>query len=187
MNRIHRVWLLVILTTVLAGTATAAPPASLVLPDLHALEARASDSAEVTLDAHLLGLAARLLDPARPEEARARQAVTGLKSIVVRSYSFDADLSPADRDLEPIRRQLETPAWNRIVSNRSRRDATRTDIYLSVDGAAAKGLVVLTSAPREVTIISIEGAIDLDKLRRLEGQLGIPKLDLDGNARPGTH
>jgi hypothetical protein len=41
------------------------------------------------------------------------------------------------------------------------------------------GLALIASEPREITIVNIVGAIDLDKLHKLEGQFGVPKLDLD--------
>ena len=41
------------------------------------------------------------------------------------------------------------------------------------------GLALIASEPRQFTIVNIVGAIDLDKLHKLEGQFGVPKLDLD--------
>jgi hypothetical protein len=38
------------------------------------------------------------------------------------------------------------------------------------------GLAVIATEPRQLTIVNIVGAIDLDKLHRLEGRLGVPKL-----------
>jgi len=48
-----------------------------------------------------------------------------------------------------------------------------------VDKSQAVGLAVIASEPRQFTIVNIVGAIDLDKLHKLEGQLGVPKLDID--------
>ena len=38
---------------------------------------------------------------------------------------------------------------------------------------------MLASEPRQLTIVNLIGAIDLEQLRRLDGELGIPKLDLE--------
>jgi len=38
---------------------------------------------------------------------------------------------------------------------------------------------LIASEPRQFTIVNIVGAIDLDKLHKLEGQFGVPKLDVD--------
>ena len=48
-----------------------------------------------------------------------------------------------------------------------------------VDNNQAVGLALIASEPRQFTIVNIVGAIDLDKLHKLEGQFGVPKLDLD--------
>jgi hypothetical protein len=39
----------------------------------------------------------------------------------------------------------------------------------------AIGLALIASEPRQFTLVNIVGAIDLDKLHRLEGQFGVPK------------
>ena len=50
-----------------------------------------------------------------------------------------------------------------------------------VDHDQAVGLAIIASEPRQFTIVNIVGAIDLDKLHRLEGQFGVPKLDIDAS------
>ena len=39
-----------------------------------------------------------------------------------------------------------------------------------------QGLAVIASEPREFTIVNIIGSIDIDKIAKLEGQFGIPKV-----------
>jgi len=48
----------------------------------------------------------------------------------------------------------------------------------------ATGLALIASEPRQFTIVNIVGAIDLDKLHKLEGQFGVPKLDIDAPKAP---
>ena len=157
----------------------AAGTARIVLPDLHALEAKATESVDVTLDEHLLGMAARFLDARNPEEANAKLIVSGLQGVYVRSYSFDADYSLPQADVAAIRRQLVAPQWNRIVGVRSHKENTSVEVFVLLDGERAKGLAVLALEPRKFTIVNIVGSIDLEKLRRIEGQLGVPKLELE--------
>ena len=171
------------LSLLLLQPALAAPLGRINLPDLRALEAKASSTAEVTLDERLLGLAAKMLDPAKPDEARARDVVAGLQAIYVRSYSFDTAITVPENDFEGLRHQLEAPGWSRIVSTRNKKDNSRAEVYLAVEGTAARGLVVIATEPKEVTLVNIVGAIDLDKLRKLEGQFGVPKLDLDSGTK----
>jgi hypothetical protein len=57
-------------------------------------------------------------------------------------------------------------------------------VYLWQDRGVSKGLAVVSTEPRRLTIVNIVGAIDIDKLRQLEGQFGIPTLDLEAQAPP---
>jgi hypothetical protein len=41
------------------------------------------------------------------------------------------------------------------------------------------------SEPREFTVVNIVGSIDLEKLRRLEGKFGVPKIPLPDDDRAG--
>jgi hypothetical protein len=66
-----------------------------------------------------------------------------------------------------------------LVQTRSRKTRSDVDIYVMLDGKQAIGLALIASEPREFTIVNIIGAIDLDKLHKLEGQFGVPKLDPD--------
>jgi len=50
---------------------------------------------------------------------------------------------------------------------------------MSVDQGNANGLVIIASEPREFTVVNIVGSIDLQKLHKLEGKFGIPKLQLE--------
>ena len=61
------------------------------LNNLDKLEAKASDSVDVTLDGKLLQLAIVFLDPKKPEEAAIRDVVSGLKGIYVKSFKFDKE------------------------------------------------------------------------------------------------
>ena len=155
-----------------------AADARLVLPDMRFLEAKASEVVSVTLDAPLLGLAARFLDDNKPEDAAAKQLVAGLKGVYVRSFKFDTDFAYPRADVEALRKQLLAPGWQPLVEVRSLKAQTHTDIYISMEGGRANGLVIIASEPRELTIVNIVGSIDLQKLHRLEGRFGVPDLQL---------
>jgi hypothetical protein len=161
------------------GLAAAAPNARLLLPDFSALSKKASESVTITLDPNLLAMAARFLDSKDPEEAQTIEVIKGLQGIYIRSFTFDSDGAYRASDIEAIRTQLSAPGWNRLVETRSRKTHANVDIYIMVDKNQAVGLAVIASEPRQFTIVNIVGAIDLDKLHKLEGQLGVPKLDID--------
>jgi hypothetical protein len=163
----------------LTCTLATAADAQLQLPDFDALADKASESVTITLDAALLGIAARFLDPAKPEDAAAKEVIAGLKGIYVRSYKFDDEFAYPQSDVEKVRKQLAGPGWQRLVEVRSRKEQQHVDIYISLDRDRANGLAIIASEPREFTIVNIVGSVDMRKLHELEGHFGIPKLELE--------
>lgn len=171
--------LLVLLTALLSGTAIAEPAALLKLPSFDSLTEKATESVNITLDAQLLGMAARFLNSDNPEDAAVKEVVSGLKGIYVRSFTFEEDFVYPKSDIDAVRKQLSGPGWQRLVEVRSRKEQANVDIYMSVFQGKANGLAIIASEPREFTIVNIVGAVDLEKLRQLEGQFGIPDLELE--------
>jgi len=156
------------------------------LPDFDALAGKATESVNISLDTSLLTLAAGFLDSSNPDDAATKELIAGLKGIYVRSFTFDQDFAYPAAQLEQVRRQLSAPGWQRLVQTNNTKDHTRVDIYVSVDRGVANGLAIITSEPREFTIVNIVGSIDLAKLHRLEGKFGVPKLDLPPQGKEGN-
>lgn len=171
-------WLPAAVAALSASLALAAPAAPLALPNFDGLAAKATESVNISLDTALLGLAAGFLDSSNPDDAATKELIGGLKGIYVRSYTFGEDFAYPAAQVDLVRKQLAAPGWQRLVEVNSSKDRTHVDIYVSVDRGAANGLAIITSEPREFTIVNIVGSIDLAKLHRLEGKFGIPKLDL---------
>jgi len=161
-----------------------APNARLVLPEFTGLAQKASESVTITLDAALLAMAGRFLNGDDPQDAATKEILKGLQGIYVRSYTFDKDSAYQQSDIDAVRNQLSAPGWNRLVQTRSRKSQANVDIYIMVANNQATGLVLIASEPRQFTIVNIVGAIDLDKLHKLEGQFGVPKLDIDTPKAP---
>jgi Domain of unknown function (DUF4252) len=159
--------------------AWAGPNPRLVLPEFASLAQKATESVTITLDPSLLAMAGRFLDGNDPQDAAAKEVIKGLQGIYVRSYTFDQDAAYRQADIDAVRNQLSAPGWNRLVQTRSRRTHANVDIYIMVENSQAIGLALIASEPRQFTIVNIVGAIDLDKLHKLEGQFGVPKLDID--------
>jgi len=167
---------LLALTAVLGQAVVAAPPTPLKLPSFESLAAKATESVNVTLDSQLLGIAAGFLDSDNPDDAATKELIRGLKGVYVRSYTFDTDFAYSSGDVESVRKQLSAPLWQQVVSVHNAKERTQVDIYLSVEQGRANGLAIIACEPRELTIVNIVGPIDLQKLHRLEGKFGIPRL-----------
>jgi hypothetical protein len=174
----RRVWTIVF-TVMLVPVLSAAQSPRLDLPDYDHLAKKASESVNLSLDTTLLSLAARFLDSSDPEQQSVKEFIGGLRGIYVRSFDFDADREWSETDIEPVRKQLSGAGWSRLMNVRSRRENEAVEIYLALDGNKVQGLALVAAGARNLTIVNIVGSIDLDRLRKLEGQLGIPKLGLE--------
>jgi uncharacterized protein DUF4252 len=163
----------------LPALASGAPNPQLVLPDFTALSRKAAQSTTITLDPSLLALAGRFLDADDPEDAAAKEVIKGISGIYVRSFVFDTDAAYSQSDIDAVRQQLSAPGWSRLVETRSRKTHADVDIYLMIVNKQAVGLALIAIEPRALTIVNIIGSIDLEKLHKLEGQFGVPKLDLE--------
>ena len=146
-------------------------------PSLERLAAKASEVVDVTMDANLLQLASRFLSDKDADDAKVKKLIAGLKGIYVRNFEFAKTGEYQESDVEPVRAQLRNPAWSRIVGVRSQKSGENAEVYVKTDNGKIGGLVVLATEPKELTIVSIEGAIDPDQLSELGGHFGIPKVD----------
>ena len=164
--------------------AWASPNPKLLIPEFAGLAQKATDSVTITLDPALLSMASRFLDASDPQDAATQEVIKGLRGIYVRSYTFDKDSAYQQADIDAVRSQLSAPGWTRLVETRSRKTRANVDIYIMIDKDQAVGLALIASEPRQFTIVNIIGAIDLDKLHKLEGQFGVPKLDIDLSKTP---
>ncbi len=170
---------LCIVALLVAAPALSQTRGKLTLPEFASLSDKASEVVTVTLDPNLLGLAARFLDSADPDQAKAKKLVGALTGIYVRSYTFDSDFAYPKADIDRVRQQLNAPGWSRMVEVHSNKENTAVDVFMLVDGGRAHGLAIIASEPREFTIVNIVGNIDLEQLHDLEGNFGVPKLDIE--------
>jgi hypothetical protein len=156
-----------------------AQDARLEIGRIDGLAAKAAQTIEVSLDERLLRVAAKFLKNEDPEEARVKELVSGLKGVYVRVFEFDNPGEYSPGDIEGLRSQLRAPGWTKIVGVRSRRDGQNVDVHIKYQGDNVMGLAILAAEPKVLTVVNIVGPIDLEKLSQLEGQFGIPKLELE--------
>jgi hypothetical protein len=178
-----RVWTLIFTLLLIPVLSAAGQNPKLRLPDLGQLAARSSNTVDISLDGTLLSLAARFLNGGDNDERAVKEMLTSIKGIYVKTFEFDRDGSYSQRDLDAVREQLTTPGWARLVGVGSRRDRGQVDVYVWTEGDKAGGMAIIAAEARQVTIVNIVGAIDFDKLRALEGQLGVPRFDLERRSK----
>jgi hypothetical protein len=157
----------------------AAQAGRLVLPEWPQLAKKASKSVDLSLDPSMLSLAGGFLnaDP-NPRNAAVQDLLNGLQGIYVRSYQFDQDGAYSKADLDSVRAQLVAPEWKPLVSTHDRKQESDVDIFVRRNGDRTEGMAIISSQPRELTIVNIVGSVDLAKLGQLQGQFGIPKIDV---------
>lgn len=187
MKRIRPVQIIVlILLAAFCGAAARAQDARLQIDHLNKLADKAAEVVDVALDERSLRLAAKFLSTNNPAEAKVKEIISGLKGVYVRVFEFDKPGEYSSSDLEAIRSQLRQPGWTKIVGVTSRRGGSNVDVHLKYQEENVIGLAIVAADPTELTIVNVIGPIDLEKIRQLEGQFGIPKLDLGegGKSKP---
>jgi uncharacterized protein DUF4252 len=146
---------------------------------LEKLAAKAEEVVDVNIDGAMLQLATKFLSGGERDEAGVKELVSGLKGVYVKSFEFEKEGAYSKNDLDPIREQLRSPGWSKIVNVQSKQDNEAVEIYTMGDSDKMTGLVILAAEPTELTVVNIVGPINLDKLSKLGGHLGIPRIDIE--------
>jgi len=155
-----------------------AQDAHLQLSSLDHLAGKANQTVDVNVDERLMKAAAKLLSDKDADERGVKQLVEGLKGIYVKSFEFDNAGEYTTADLETIRTQVRGPGWTRLVNVTSKKEGN-VEVYLLFNAEQVGGLAVLYTEEKELTVVNIVGPVDLDKLAKLEGQLGVPDLEIE--------
>ncbi|HEX8843397.1 MAG TPA: DUF4252 domain-containing protein [Pyrinomonadaceae bacterium] len=151
----------------------------LQLNSLDRLEARASESVDVTLDGAILEIAIKFLKDSDPEEKAIKEMISGLKGVYVKVFEFEKEGEYSAADLDAIRAQLRAPGWSRMVGIKSKKESENVEVYMmTTTGSQIGGLTVITTEPKEFAVINIAGSIDIEKLVQLGGKLGIPSIKI---------
>jgi hypothetical protein len=145
---------------------------------LNKLEAKASEVVNITLDGDTLRLAGKFLSGGKPDDVRVKNFLAGLKGIYVRSFEFNKEGEYSPDELDAIRSQVRGPGWSRLLGVLSKKDNETCEIYMKVEGDRAAGLVILAAEPKELTVVNIVGAVNLEDLSRMGGHFGIPQVEV---------
>jgi len=165
-------------------TAVGAPAQDFKMPvNLDRLASKASETTEVTLNGRMLQLAAKFMND--EDDAEAREMVKKLKGIYVRSFQFDSSGAYSDSDVEAVRSQLKSPAWEKIVNVHSKRNGENAEIYFKGDNPdRIDGLVIIAADPKELTVVHIDGPLDPSDIEKLGGEFGVPKVEVRPKTKP---
>jgi hypothetical protein len=170
--------LLALVATALVALPAAAAPitGAIDLPDFSHLESKARESVNVNLDGFLMRIAKAIAANEHSGDEHMK-LLQDIKSVQVKSFEFDADNEYSKSDVDAVRRQLSSPGWSAIAQVRKRENKEDVDVFICTEGEKILGLAVIASGLRSFTIVNVIGSIDIDKLARLEGQFGIPKVN----------
>jgi hypothetical protein len=173
-------------SSLVAHGAQDTPSASgrLRLDSLERLAPRAKETVNIEIDGFLIKFAGSILSDDEADERAVKEIISGLKGVYVRSYEFKKEGEFSDADIVGIREQLRAPGWSRIVDVKSLGvELDDDEIYVATNGGRVEGLVLLDIEPKEVTVINIVGSLDIEKLKKLEGNLGIPRIHIKRKKR----
>jgi hypothetical protein len=170
----HSIIALACATLVLSAAHAAEP--KLKLPSFSHLRAKAVNSEDITIDGFLLKLAQKFAANDGDDDDE-MAILRDIKSVRVRNFEFANEGEYSRDDIESVRKQLAAPGWSALVQAHKRDPREDVDVFINTDGDKILGLAVIASEPREFTIVNIVGNIDIDKLAKLEGQFGIPRVN----------
>lgn len=165
--------------TVLFGLCalTAAAQAPFDLKILDKIGKNAKETANITLDSNTLKMASGLVGDANDEKSKkAKEAMSSLQGVIVRSFEFEKEGQYDKADLKPVREYFDSLGWSKIVDVKEKGE--ESTIYLNAAGGKMGGMAILAAEPKEVTLVYISGSITMDKIAALSGQMGIPDMSL---------
>lgn len=171
--------LLLIITSALVARAQ---DSRIQMSSLDHLAAKASQTVDVSIDERLIRVTEKLFSAAKPDEKEIKKVLVGLKGIYVKRFEFETDGQFSAADVESIRTQLRGPGWSRLVGVNSKKEGN-FEVHLLMHGEQIGGLAVLHTDVKELTVVNIVGPVDLEKLVKLDGQFGIPELEIEPSKR----
>lgn len=151
---------------------------------LNGLETKAQDVVEVNIDGKLLDLAKRVMVKVNdPNSKKIGEAISGLKGIYVRVYNFEKENEYNIADVDEIRSQLQSPAWEKLANVRSKKNNQKVDVFTMFTGEVMSGVAVVVSDSKSIAVVNVIGPIDIDLLAEMSGKLNIPKIDIERDSK----
>ena len=158
---------------------------------LDRLSKKAITHVEVELDGRLLKMAVKKMEKEIEkeikdiDEAEALKKIYGnVKGVYVHVFSFGGQYGYSNEDIEIIKKQITMPPWERPVRVKIIGGGDIA-IYLLPDSDKdiIKGLVILVDGYGTLIFINIIGNVNLDDFDKINGNLGMPKVNLKDNLK----
>ena len=134
---------------------------------------QAKEKVVMDLDKATLQFASSFLSSDKKDEAAARKISSGLKGIFVRVFQFERAGVYTEADLKPIRDQLKSPQWKRIVTVQEKEEV---GIWTYSERDQPAGIAIVVAGSNELTVVNLVGPIRPDDLTNISGQFGIPEI-----------
>ena len=149
------------------------------LEALDSLAPKASETVSIEIDGFLIKFAGSLLSNEDADERAVKEIVEGLRGVYVKSYEFKSEGQFTEADVAAVRQQLRAPGWTRLLDVESRGlDFGDAELYVASAAGRIEGLALLVVEPKELTVINIVGAVDVDKLKKLGETLNLPRVTI---------
>ncbi len=134
---------------------------------LRTLKASSQDSVDISFGRVSLTLLAAFMDDNDADGAAIKTLFRSLKSLSVHHYEFGEGSKYASTDIATLRSQIADPQWSRIVEVHDEARHEDVDISVAMTRDKISGVVIIATQPREVTVITADGSLDLDEIDRL--------------------
>jgi len=153
---------------------------------LKGLESRASESSVVDLGPEQLGLMKSFLGGDKGGKNDLAELAAGIQKIQIRSFEFDQDGAYSFAEAQTLREKIKSDKnWVAIVSTKEKNGSFSEIMMHRGANGQSNGMLIFSAEKREISIVNIIGNIDLNKLGRLGGNLGIPKIQMGPNSQIG--
>jgi len=140
---------------------------------LDKLAEKAKESSVVNLGPEQLGMLAGL---SAGEGKDLAALAKSLRAIQVRSYEFDRQGEYDLGILRAFRDKLKASGeWVNVIETKAKDGFTDISYARGADGKS-KGFLIIAAEPREVSVVYIDGPLDLSSIGKIGGVMGIPAI-----------
>lgn len=139
---------------------------------LDKLGEKAKESSVVNLGPEQLGMLSGLNSGGK----NLGEVAKSLRTVQVRSYEFDQKGEYDVAIVQAFRDKVKASGeWVNVIEVKEKGGFTDISYAKGPDGKS-KGFLIIAAEPREVSVVYIDGPLDLSSLGKLGGALGIPEL-----------